>query len=413
MKVLYISQPKQLGGMSKSLLLMAEEIKTKHKEFNPVFFVSKGKFQNLLIKKGFNTYSTKWISIFDNTRYGHYRGIRWLILLREIVHLPLTLFKLYSIIKNEKLDIIHLNDAPLFIYAFFIKKNCKAKIVLHIRSVQNITENLRKKVFAHICNKYVDKIICIDKRVKESINYINTDKVDVIYNGLKKPENINTLNFSKKRENFVVGFVGILYKAKGIYELLEAIKYLVIEKGYKDLKLYIAGKNTRDIKNKLIKYLLKFAGFYDDAVSDIDTFINNYHLDDNIKYLGFLNEEELAKFYQEIDVLCFPSRLDAIGRPVFEAGFYGKPSIAAVSGDYNEIIINNVSGIIIEKPEIYKIAESIEHLYQNRDLTFKMGKEAQNIAMEYFDIEKNAQQIFRIYQSLINENLYQFHGGNK
>ncbi|MBX0310941.1 MAG: glycosyltransferase family 4 protein [Sulfurihydrogenibium sp.] len=407
MKVLYISQSKELGGSSKSLLLMVEEIKTKHKEFKPVFFVSKGEFQNLLIKRGFNAYSTKWISMFDNTRYGHYRGIRWLILIREITHLPLTLFKLYSIIKNEKFDIIHLNDAPLFIYAFFIKKICKAKIVLHIRSVQNTKENLRKKVFAHICNIYVDKIICIDKRVKESINYINNDKVEVIYNGFKKPENTSMLNFNKKRENFIVGFVGFLYKAKGIYELLEAIRYLVLEKGYKDLKLYIAGKNTRDINNKFIKYILKFAGFYNDALSDIEMFINNHHLEDNIKYLGFLNEEELAKFYQEIDVLCFPSRLDAIGRPVFEAAFYGKPSIAAISRDYNEIIINNVSGIIIEKPEIDKIVKSIEYLYQNRDLTFKMGKEAQNIAMKYFDIEINAQQIFRIYQSLINTNLHQ------
>jgi glycosyltransferase involved in cell wall biosynthesis len=402
MKVLYINNTKYLAGSSKSLILVVEELSKKNKNFNPVFFLSEGEVSDYLKKKGFKVYTTNWISIFDNTKYSYYRGLRWIVLLREIFYLPFSLVKLCSILKKEKIDIVHLNEATLFFYAYLIKKIFNTPIIIHIRSVQNPEKNIRNLIFNFILNNYVDKVICVDKRVKESLPGINPELIRVVYNGFFKPQFLEE-NCKGDKKEFIVGFSGMLYKAKGIYELLDAINYLVNQKSYSNIKLYIAGKNPKEIKNPLIKKILQILGLYEDTIKNIENFIKKNRLKDNVKYLGFLNNKELDEFYRKIDLLCFPSKLDAVGRSVFEAGFYEKPSIVALKNSCNDIITHNVSGVIIDTPDANKISCEIERLFLDKKLLKKIGKEIKNIAFEKFDIEKNSFEIYKIYLNLIDK----------
>ncbi len=72
-----------LGGSSKSLLELIENLPS---DIIPHVLCPKGAYSDLHESKGIKVFNTLGIPQFDNTRYGHYRKFRWLILLREFFY---------------------------------------------------------------------------------------------------------------------------------------------------------------------------------------------------------------------------------------------------------------------------------------------------------------------------------------
>ncbi len=394
MNILYLHNSKTFGGSSKSLI---EITKPLNDQINKIILTSSGNVIEHFKKENFKVYTVPWLSHFDNKRYGYYRGLRWIILLREFVYLPVSLSKLVQILRNEKVDLVHLNEALLFIYAPLIKKIFKKPIVLHVRSVQSIKKNIRRKIFEYIIRNYIDSIVAIDMTVLESLP--KDYNIEIIHNGLFISTNLTKKNkIDSNEENpLVLGYIGVLYRAKGIYELLEAVKILIAEKNYK-VKLLIAGHNTRNIKNNFIKNVFQYLGYYQDTKNDIQDFISKNNLNDYIDLLGFI--ENVKEFYEKIDILIFPTYFDAIGRPVIEAAYFGIPSIVAVSNPLPDTFIPYKTGFNISKPDVQELAKAIERFYLDRNLISVMGEEAKKLAQQNFDIESNANKLLKIYQKL-------------
>ena len=97
------------------------------KDYNFYFLTPSGIAEKRLQKYG-HVIKTLGLSKFDNSILGYYRGLRWLILLREILLIFPTLFSVFLIKKNiKKLDLIHFNEVTLvptiFIFKFFSKNH--------------------------------------------------------------------------------------------------------------------------------------------------------------------------------------------------------------------------------------------------------------------------------------------------
>lgn len=398
MKILIIHNPKVIGGSSKSLMLLINELK-KHSDIEFYFFISKGQFEEWVKKEGYNYESITWISHFDNTRYGYYRGKRWFILFREIFFLPFSIFKLIKILLFNKFDMVIINEMPLCLYALILKKFFNLKIIQYVRSVQSTSQTLRTRFFEIVLSKYIDCIISIDNSVKNSLPLSVQEKVKVIHNGYYKPY-FSTQKKDGNKDFFDIGFIGSISDLKGFYELLEALKILVNDRGYKKIRLNIAGQPIRIVKNKIFKFLLEVFGFYKDPKL-INEYIVSNALEKNVIFWGFI--QNLDEFYNNIDLLIFPSKLNAVGRPVFEAGFYEIPSIVAIEDPSEDTFIHMKTGISIKKPDPIAIADAVEVLYNNKELLVKLGQGAKELAERNFDIEKNAVKILEIMYSLYNE----------
>ena len=71
----------------------------------------------------------------------------------------------------------------------------------------------------------------------------------------------------------------------------------------------------------------------------------------NKKYKNviFLNSvSNLNKFYNQIDVICFPSRMNALGRPIIEAASYGIPAVVCLDKYFNDTIIDKKTGYVLK-----------------------------------------------------------------
>src|SRR3954471_20869402 len=93
LRVLYIHPIGAFGGASRSLLELVRSFPKGSVE--PHIIVPRGSAADVFERNGLAVMRVRGISRFDTTRYGYYRGLRWLILLRELLFWPGTLCALW------------------------------------------------------------------------------------------------------------------------------------------------------------------------------------------------------------------------------------------------------------------------------------------------------------------------------
>lgn len=392
MKILYIHHTSVLGGSSKSLLELIDNLPS---DVICHVLCPNGQYSDLLEKKGIKVFNILGIPQFDNTRYGYYRKLRWLILIREFFYLPFLFFKILSL-RKEKYDLIHINDITQIYSLIFAKWFLSKNIVIHCRAMYVDKQNLRTKILKYILNKFAKTIIPIDKSVSNTLIDIKNKKI--IHNGLS----IEKINIEKaKRDIFTVGIVANFQRYKGITEFIDAANICINEKKLK-IRFYIYGasyQNSKSLKERLFQLL----GFREDLNQIVKEKICSNKLEEEIILKGFVYTTN--EIYNNIDLHVFPSHLNAAGRPVFEAAFYKVPSIVAINNPFDDAIINNQTGICIKEKDSEELANSIITLYNNKTLLKEMGEESYQLAHKYYNSKNNALKVYNLYKIILGSKL--------
>jgi len=390
MKILYIQHTSVLGGSSKSLLELIDNLPP---DVTPHVLCPKGPYSKLLQKKEIKIFTILGVPQFDNTRLGYYRGLRWLILLREFFYLPFFFFKIISL-RSEKYDVVHINDITqvftLFLIRLFLTKN----IIMHCRAMCSNENTIRTKVLNKIFNNYAKFVVPIDESVSSSLPYLRNKYI--VHNGLSR-ENINKIDF--KRDKFTVCMVSNFQRYKGIMEFIDAAN-ICINENKLDIDFVIYGasyQNNKSLKEKLFQMF----GFRENMNDLIISKILDYDLIDKIILKGFVYSTD--EIYNNLDLHVFPSHLNAVGRPVFEAAFYGVPSIVAIDEPFDDAIIDNKTGICIKEKDPLGLANAIEKLYHDRQLLAKMGEESHDLANKYYNSKKNTLEVYSLYKQIVKE----------
>ncbi|HSA99816.1 MAG TPA: glycosyltransferase, partial [Anaerolineales bacterium] len=198
------------------------------------------------------------------------------------------------------------------------------------------------------------------------------------------------------KDSLRVGMVGNLLAMKGVYEFLEAAR-ICIAKGM-NVDFVIVGNNPRKLSG-LKGVLFRHLGFAHDLEADIEQFINKHALRGRVHRLGFVSD--VSSVYQSFDLLCFPSHLDAVGRPVIEAAWFGVPSIVAVARPLPDTLVDGETGLRIPVQDPQALAAVICRLCKERGEVRRMGQAARALAEENFDSKKNACSMLAIYERVL------------
>ncbi|PKO54943.1 MAG: glycosyltransferase family 1 protein [Betaproteobacteria bacterium HGW-Betaproteobacteria-2] len=394
MRVLYLYPARAFGGAAKSLIEMSEILRGFGVEATVICPL--GRAAECFKRAGLEAHEVPLgLMQFDNTLYGHYRGLRWLILLREFCLLPFSLLALLKLkYSGQKFELVHANEANVLLLGMFAKWLFKVPLVVHVRSVQRNDDGIRTRFLLRCLRRHADAVICIDQTVRRSLP-AELDCI-VIHNGLNlSGQNQSSLN--AVRPKVTLGYVGNLLRLKGVYELLEAVRILSAEQ-HLDFKLLIYGENVRTT-NQVKACVLKLLGFGADVEREIKDFVVKYQLQVVVELRGFV--EDVRDIYPEMDILCFTSHLNAAGRPVFEAACFGIPSVVAMDTPPEDAIQHDVTGLVIERPEPQLIAEALARLISDEILRQRLGENARAWSQQYFDISRNAEKVYRLYESLM------------
>lgn len=113
-------------------------------------------------------------------------------------------------------------------------------------------------------------------------------------------------------------YIGTVEPRKNLITLLEAYKEIVNEKVL-DCKLVICGKT----------------GWLTD---EVNTYIKEYNLQNNIIFTGYVSQEEKVHLLKKAKLFIFPSKYEGFGMPLLEAMVTGVPIIASNNSSIPEVV---------------------------------------------------------------------------
>jgi glycosyltransferase involved in cell wall biosynthesis len=397
MRVLVIDGVGPFGGASRSLYEVLRALPKGSAEL--LFIGTLGTSLDYYREVATDLIATRGLTRFDNTRYSHYRGVRWLVVLRELLHLPFTVAAIARARRRwGHVDAIHANEVTEIIPALLARWVFGAPLVVHVRSPQRAdARSWRTRWLHRRLRRSVEAVIAIDQNVRSTLPAAL--EVDVIHNSFSpepavEPDRALESQLAALRPGSLkVGFVGNLHRSKGLFDLLEAAR-IVRDRGA-DVDFVVVGGATRS-EGGLRGWLLRRAGLAQDALAEVQAEIAGLGLEDRFHLLG--HSADIARAYARFDVLCFPSHFDAPGRPVFEAAFLGVPAIVAVTDPRPDTLVPGETGLAIPGADPLSLAGAIMYFSERREEVARMGANAKSLATRNFVPGRNAGKLLAVYK---------------
>ncbi len=129
--------------------------------------------------------------------------------------------------------------------------------------------------------------------------------------------------------------------------------------------------------------------------------VKNLHLDNNIKFFGYLDLKSLIELHYAAEMFAIASTAEAQCISMLQAMAAGLPVVAARARGLPEYI-NPEIGLLAEPFNINDFTKQILILFQNKKKLITMGKAAHLFAQKY-SVEKIAKMWEKIYQKEIKQ----------
>lgn len=249
-----------------------------------------------------------------------------------------------------------------------------------------------------ILMKRVKTVIALNSFLKDRYlpaSKISPDKINVVNNGVDiESFNItdtSRLNGKYKLRDLNVLFVGRFDEIKGIKYLISAANILINDWKYKDILFILVGSHVTTNVNK------------SENLSDIDLYINNHKLDNNIIMTGHIPDDDLKMLYNICDIVVVPSLAEADPLVTLEAMAAGKPIIGTRVGGIPNQVIDSYNGFIIEPANEFHIADKILYLLKNRDQLKIFGENSKKRVEECFSWRKVSNDLSVVYSKLYSK----------
>ncbi|MFZ1290151.1 MAG: glycosyltransferase [Melioribacteraceae bacterium] len=185
-----------------------------------------------------------------------------------------------------------------------------------------------------------------------------------------------------KKEYDCVFFARIT-KDKGIEDLLKAIA--IAKKKKKDITLQVLG------------------GANENYLSYLDKLCEELNIKSNVKFLGFLPQNELFREANKSKISILPTYNDIIPGTVIESMFLKIPVISYCVDGLPDVNNNKENIILLKKGDINGLADKIIKLLNDDDLRQNYSDNAFEKAKEMFNNDKILPALINIYTDIINK----------
>lgn len=183
---------------------------------------------------------------------------------------------------------------------------------------------------------------------------------------------------------------------KGLNIIIEATNLL--KKEFKNISLRIAGTNF--IKKESVVDRLKISTYGE----YIRALIRKYSLEDNITFLGNMDEESMVNEYLKCNVFVSASSIENSSNSVCEAMLLGVPVVSSNVGGIYSLINNGVEGLLYQGDAPYMAASSIRKVFCDKKYAIRLGENARNRALKTHDRDVNKKVLLEIYQTIYERN---------
>ncbi|MBX3703153.1 MAG: glycosyltransferase family 4 protein [Steroidobacteraceae bacterium] len=182
----------------------------------------------------------------------------------------------------------------------------------------------------------------------------------------------------------VIGVVGNLRYWKGQETIVRATGILRLK--YPELRCILAGADTPADRA---------------YVEGLRTAIEDLGIQRNVLFVGF--QDNAIDYMRLMDVVAHTSvSPEPFGIVTLEAMSLGKPLVSTTIGGPAEVVVNGVTGLLVEpgKPEL--LAAAIARLLDDRQAAAEMGERGRQRLHDEFSLEKNLRRTLEVYERVLN-----------
>ena len=314
----------------------------------------------------------------------------------------IALFKLIHLFRKEKPDIVHSHTPKAGNLAMLAAWLCRIPIRIHtVAGLPLLEATGLKRILLDFVEKttytFATKVYPNSFGLKNKIldnKYCSVSKIHVIGNG--SSNGIDTNYFSReamvpelmqklKQEygilscDFVFIFVGRLVTDKGINELVKAFEK--VHQKHPNAKLILVGPKEPEL---------------DPLHNETEHILQNHPA---IILTGF--QSDVRPFFSISNILTFPSYREGFPNVVMQAGAMDLPSIVTDINGCNEIIRDNVNGIIIPAKDNNALEIAMLETLENDEKRKRLAQNSRLLIIERYEQQMVWQLISKVYDEQI------------
>ena len=312
----------------------------------------------------------------DLKELGEREGVRTIGVAMERRVSPLkdlvSLIKLVSVMKKERPDMVHSMTPKAGLLCMMAAKMTNVPVRVHTFTglVWPTSTGLRRRILMMtdkitcVCATHVvpegegvkqDLQRCITRKPMKVLGYGNVKGVDLDYWKRKYA--------AVKSQVLTFVFVGRVVREKGINELVSAFVRLNME--YPDTRLLLVGPYEENL---------------DPVSPEIKRLIDECEA---IEAVGA--QKDVRPFYEQSNVLVFPSYREGFPNVVIEAGAMDLPSIVTDINGSREIVENERNGLIVPPCDEHALYDAMKWMVEHPDARRRMAENARPMVANRYE----------------------------
>ncbi|MFB0519465.1 MAG: glycosyltransferase family 4 protein [Acidobacteriota bacterium] len=280
-------------------------------------------------------------------------------------------------------------------YVLPLLTSCQAIVTIHDVIHLLFPENLPRKGAYYYARFMMGRALAKAEKVVAVSHHSGADiqrlfpryasRVEVIHNGIdprffRQPGEDELL---RAKGGFQIDypfilFVGNLKPHKNLTNLLKAFALL-------------RGRRERGLK-------LVVAGGERDKSAQIREIIDRLSLGAEVRFLGYVNKEELCCLYHLAELFAFPSFYEGFGLPPLEAMACGTPVLSSNLSSLPEVLGD--AAFMVNPHQVEEIAEGMQQLMENRPLREELIRRGAQQAKRY-SWEESARRYLALFTQIL------------
>lgn len=300
-----------------------------------------------------------------------------------------------SIIRKEKIDIIHSNNFAPALAGSMLSSFTGKPHVTTVHDVFSLCGRNYWKLWGKQSNisrlnvtlaPFFEKMI-----VKLRCNAIHTvsdaTKDDLLKIRAKNPiyviPNTIEVNDNKKSEQnpYQFVYVGRLVFYKNLEVIIKAID--MARREYPEIILFIAGDGPHG--------------------KDLEELVNRLDLQKNVKFTGFVSSDEKLRLVSTSQALVFPSLCEGFGLVILEAFSQERPVLVSNIRPMSDIVTHAKNGFVLDPHDERIWAEHLIKIIKNPSEANIMGKNGNKLLAESYNQEAMYQKVTSMYNEILKK----------
>lgn len=369
-KVLIIISTSIVGGPGKGLFQFLKYVKENHLDYILCSFSLKNRAKGEFVEQAEKKHLNIWL-LYEHFRFD-----------------PSLIWQARKLIIKNRINIIQTHGYKEHVLGLILKIICRKPWIgfAHGYTDENAKVRFYNKL-DRFALRFPDIVVTVSNSLKRRLieSGVSERKIRIIYNAIDKdglrpdltPDEVR-VKYGIKQDERLIGVIGRLSPEKGQGIFLHAFKRLIGK--IPDVKGIIIGDGPE--KEKLIQ------------------FCSNNGLKDKIIFTGYQNN--IANFYQIMDLMVLPSFSEALPNVVLEAMAFKIPVIATSVGGVPEIITDGQNGLLVPSGNPDILAEKMIQLLNDYERLKEFSENAYRSLYPKFSPESRALQILSLYQELLS-----------